>query len=256
MYRLMTPTETFGTVLFSPNGPVRHRTQHGFVVDELGLRVVRGAVKPGESFPPEEDLCASLGVSRGALREAVKALRAKGMVDLRPAKGTRVQPREAWNFLDADVLRWQQEVDAQLLLANLAELRLGGEPSAARLAALRATDDDVRGLREAYRLMAEAVDQGQAKAFNDADVRFHLAVLRASHNELYLSLGRAIEMALRASFDVTATLAGAIKATLPTHEKLLDAISSADPNKAERVGGRLVEEFMEDLDLVQKVSRI
>jgi DNA-binding FadR family transcriptional regulator len=236
-----------GRLLFGADGRVRHRTQHGHVVDELGLRIVSGEVRPGETFPAEPELCASLGVSRGALREAVKALRAKGMVDLRPGTGTTVRSREEWNFLDRDVLHWQEQTAWTPLVLNLAELRSAVEPAAARLAALRATAADVRDLERACAAMARAASDGGApEAFNDADVAFHIAVLRASHNDLYLSLGKAIEIVLRASFDHTATVAGAIAATVPSHEELLNAITSRDEDASSNAARKLVEEFLEE----------
>lgn len=235
-----------GSLLFGEDGRVRHRTQHGHVVDELGLRIVRGDVQPGQAFPAEPELCASLGVSRGTLREAMKALRAKGVIELRPRTGTKVRPRANWNFLDPDVLRWQAQTERRRLFLNLAELRLAVEPAAARLAALRATPDDLAELHEAYRLMANTAAAGQPEAFNEADVRFHIAVLRACRNDLYLAVGKAIEMALRASFDLTATLDGAIQNTVPSHKELLEAIASGDAERSFKVGETLVEEFFDE----------
>lgn len=235
--------------LFGEDGRVRHRTQHGHVVDELGLRILRGDLAPGDAFPAEPELCASLGVSRGALREAMKALRAKGLVDLRPGSGTKVRPRTDWNFLDEGVLRWQEQTDRYSLIISLAELRLAVEPAAARLAALRATEDDHLELNRAYELMAAAAQDGSSPAaFNDADVQFHLAVLHACHNDLYLALGKAIDVVLRASFGVTSTLKGAVEGTVPTHKQLLDAIVSHDPERSSKIGQSLVEEFFDEFN--------
>lgn len=235
--------------LFGDDGRVRHRTQHGHVVDELGLRILRGDIASGNAFPAEPELCASLGVSRGALREAMKALRAKGLVDVRPGTGTRVEPRSDWNFLDEDVLRWQEQTDRQSLILSLAELRLAVEPVAARLAALRATEDDYTELNRTYELMVAAAQDGSSPAaFNDADVQFHLAVLRACHNDIYLALGKAIDVVLRASFDVTSTLEGAIEGTVPTHRQLLDAIMSHDAERSYKLGQTLVEEFLDEFN--------
>src|SRR5437762_13173507 len=80
------------------------RNRHGQVVHELGRRIVGGTCPPGEALPNEEELCRELGVSRTALRESVKVLAAKGLVESRPRIGTRVRASASWNLLDPDVL--------------------------------------------------------------------------------------------------------------------------------------------------------
>jgi DNA-binding FadR family transcriptional regulator len=83
------------------------RGLHGRVIRELGLRIVGGALPPGSSLPNEDELGAELGVSRTVVREAVKVLLAKGLVEVRPRTGTRVRPRRSWHLLDPDVVAWQ-----------------------------------------------------------------------------------------------------------------------------------------------------
>lgn len=82
------------------------RSLHGQVAHDIGRRILGGLVKPGELLPSETELSQRLGVSRTALREAIKVLAGKGLIESRPKTGTRVRPRETWNFLDPDVLTW------------------------------------------------------------------------------------------------------------------------------------------------------
>ena len=98
-------------------------------------------------FPNEAELCLQLGVSRTILREAVKVLADKGMVEVRQRLGTRALPRSAWNQLDPDILGWRAELgpDAGFLL-ELCEVRLAIEPTAAGFAAVRATADEVAAI--------------------------------------------------------------------------------------------------------------
>ena len=86
---------------------------HGRIVHAIGRRILSGDLRPGDLLPAEPDL----GASRTVVREAVKVLAAKGLVESRPKTGTRVRPRDAWNLLDPDVLAWQQDgaVDDALL---------------------------------------------------------------------------------------------------------------------------------------------
>src|ERR671936_3107405 len=85
------------------------RGLHGAIVHDIGVRIMRGELQPGDLLPTEEELRGELAVSRTVLREAIKVLAAKGLVESRPKTGTRVRPRQSWNLLDPDVLAWQQE---------------------------------------------------------------------------------------------------------------------------------------------------
>lgn len=224
----------------TPFATLRPHTTHAHVVDLLGLRILAGDVPPGAALPTEGVLSGQLAVSRGALREAVKALVAKGLLEVRPRTGTRVRPREAWNFLDRDVLRWQRQADEERLLRNLSELRHAVEPEAARLAAARAGDDELDQLREAYAAMERAVEGGDLPAFNDADVAFHRTLLRAAGNDLFGSLEQAIEVSLRDSFTALSARPGAPRATLPLHRAVLDAVTAGDPELAAAAAYRVV----------------
>ncbi|MQA02422.1 MAG: FCD domain-containing protein [Streptosporangiales bacterium] len=229
-----------GGVNETPFLAVRPHTTHAHVVDQLGLRILAGEVTPGVALPTEAVLAGQLGVSRGALREAVKALVAKGLLEVRPRTGTRVRPRDAWNFLDRDVLRWQREADEQRLLRNLTELRHAVEPEAARLAADRATDAELDELRRTYATMESAAESGDMPTFNEADVAFHRTLLRAADNDLFGSLEQAIEVSLRDSFTTLSAKPGAPDATLPLHRAVLDAVLARDGELAAAAAYRVV----------------
>ena len=101
------------------------RSLHGQVAHDIGRRILGGLVKPGELLPSETELSQRLGVSRTALREAIKVLAGKGLIESRPKTGTRVRPRESWNFLDPDVLTWAFDGNTKPAFSNsLAEVRL------------------------------------------------------------------------------------------------------------------------------------
>src|SRR5205814_3934470 len=119
---------------------------HGRIVHAIGRRILSGDLRPGDLLPAEPDL----GASRTVVREAVKVLAAKGLVESRPKTGTRVRPRTAWNLIDPDVLAWRLETkpDRQFF-QELIEIRRVVEPEVARLATTRATDDEVGALEQA-----------------------------------------------------------------------------------------------------------
>src|SRR5205809_5241457 len=121
---------------------------HGRIVHAIGRRILSGDLRPGDLLPAEPDL----GASRTVVREAVKVLAAKGLVESRPKTGTRVRPRDAWNLLDPDVLAWQREgASPAQFLRKLTEVRRIVEPAAAELAAERASSRELAGVEDAYR---------------------------------------------------------------------------------------------------------
>ncbi|TDD68513.1 FadR family transcriptional regulator [Jiangella aurantiaca] len=204
---------------------------HGAVVAHLGELIVRGDVSPGEPLDPVR-LEGELGVSRTVVREALRVLAAKGMVDARPKRGTIVRPREEWALLDADVLRWQAQNRADdAFLSDLAEVRDIVEPAGARLAAARRTDGDLATLRDALAIMADP--DASVDAVIEADLVFHRALLAAAHNELLWQMEQVIATGLRAR-DLLVYGRGPWTESVPAHRAVLDAVAAGDAGGAER----------------------
>jgi DNA-binding FadR family transcriptional regulator len=216
---------------------------HGRVVEWIGLRIVSGEFDAGAQLPNEADLAARLSVSRGGVREAIKALAAKGMVEPRPRLGTRVLPRPEWNLMDRDVIEWHGRAADLAFLQDLMELRLMVEPGAARLAAERADENQIAMLQAAYEGMAIHASRlpDDEDAFVEADLTFHLTVLRASGNQLIEQLGRLLETGLHHALEATSQLPGGVRATLPLHRAVLTAIRGHKPVAAERATKRLLD---------------
>jgi len=206
------------------------RNLHGQVVHELGRRIVGGACTPGQALPNEEDLCRELGVSRTAIREAVKVLAAKGLVESRPRIGTRVRPTLAWNLLDPDVLAWRCATlpDPGFVL-QLAEMREIIEPASAALAARNRTQAQLRRIEDAYAAMAASTTIDD---WVEADLEFHSAILDATNNPLLLPLAAMIATALESLLSLSARKASNFKVALPDHGLVLDAIRQQDDDRA------------------------
>lgn len=218
----------------------------GSATERLGRRIVAGDVRPGDHLPTELDLVEELQVGRGVVREAIKALEAKGLVVSRPRTGTHVLERESWNFLDPDVLQWMGEHAPERRDHALADLRHALEPRAAALAAERATEDDVAAMVQAFETMAASAAT-DSDAFTQADRDFHAAVLRATHNDLFVSLGHALEVALVSAFTTGARTPGAAAAAVPKHELVLHAIRIGDPAVAAAAANTLVDASVHDI---------
>ncbi|HJP79117.1 MAG TPA: FadR/GntR family transcriptional regulator [Pseudonocardiaceae bacterium] len=216
---------------------------HGRVVEWLGLRIVSGEYEPGTQLPNEADLADRLGVSRGGVREAVKALAAKGLVEPRPRLGTRVLARADWNLMDRDVIEWHGRNADPGFLRDLFNLRRMIEPEAAREAAANATEDQLAALAAAYEGMARNAPNlpGSEDAFVAADLAFHLTLLRASGNQLVEQLGRLLETGLHHALEVNSHLPGGVAATLPLHKSVLAAVRNGKPNAASKAMRALLE---------------
>ena len=227
---------------------------HGQIVHAIGHQIVSGEIPPGEQLPTE----AALPASRTVLREAIKVLAAKGLVESRPKTGTRVRPRHAWNLLDPDVLAWHQDsVPPAALLSELTEVRLIVEPAAAELAARRAGVAEVQAIDEAYRDMEVAL-RGRVKdyeAFNQADMQFHQAIVRACGNELLEQMGQVVYSALLVAFLATSRLPGRAKASLPEHRAILDAIRGRHASRARAAMRLLVESTAREIERLPRHRR-
>lgn len=224
----------------TPSATYSGRNLHGQVVNQLGRRVVGGGYAAGALLPNEAQLCQELQVSRTALREAVKVLAAKGLLEARPRIGTRVRARDQWNLLDPDILAWRCACGADPeFLRHLSELRDIMEPAAAALAATSRTPQQLAAIGSALQAMREAASIAQ---WVQADLAFHTAVLQATNNPLLMPLAAIIGSALELLLGVTARSADDFRRGLPDHEKVFAAIESGDaPNALHRMAGLLAD---------------
>jgi DNA-binding FadR family transcriptional regulator len=222
------------------------RNLHRQIVHALGRRILQGKIQPGDALQAAETMAAS----RTALREAIKVLTAKGLVEAKPKIGTRVTPRESWNLLDPDVMAWQHDgTPRRTFLKKLTEVRAVIEPQAAAFAAERASATDVKALELAYRDMeaAFATTGDDVEAFVEADMRFHLTILRACGNELLEQMTRVVYSALIVSFSTTSRLPGSARRSLPKHHAILQAIAAGHPARARAAMQSLVAETAREI---------
>lgn len=226
------------------------RGLHGRVVDELGLRIMSGNLEAGAIVDTEE-LASSYDVSRTVVREALKVLAGKGLIDARPRRGTYVRERTNWNLLDPDVLRWQfDSVTDVAILEKLHEVRVMVEPAAAELAAQRRTDEDLAVLFEAVDQMAIA--EANADTIADADLRFHLGLIAATHNELVEQLSIIIGIGLSARDQYVHTHRVSIKRGLEMHRQIAVAVEQRDPAAARARMTALLESAANDVRELQR----
>ncbi|MDE0048660.1 MAG: FadR/GntR family transcriptional regulator [Rhodospirillales bacterium] len=209
------------------------------IVQELGRRIVAGAYGQGDLLEDEGALAARYQVSRSVIRDAVKILVGKGLLEVRRGIGTRVRSRSAWALLDDDVLAWHQSAPvSHAFLQQLTDLRLVIEPKAARWAAERGTAEGHALIAEAQARMEQ--EKGSIDDFIVADALFHRAVLRAADNEFLLAMESAVFSALLISIRLTNRDPRENEESIPFHRAVADAILARDAAEAEARMERLL----------------
>lgn len=203
---------------------VRSSRLYEQIVQQVEESIHKGELKPGDQLPPERELAEQFGVSRTAVREAVKALREKGMVEAYPGRGTFIT--------DGTPYSMRQSLDRMMRSGNegfafLAEVREILEPQIAALATTRADEEDLRALREQVAIMDAA--KNDPEAFIEADLDFHLALAEAAANPIILSLIDSIVGLLREQRMGIFQVEGGPDRGQYHHKKILEAIEFRDP---------------------------
>ena len=223
------------------------RNLHERIANTLGEQIVGGRHPPGHALPTEIELCASLSVSRSALREAFKLLAAKRLIVSRQKVGTLVRPRTDWNMLDPEVLAWHlRAAPSDAFVTGLFEVRKIVEPAAAALAAERRTPEALARIETALADMFRFQDG--AGDLTEADLRFHQSILDATGNHFLASFGAVIESALGASFQLSWHSGHHTpEYSLRQHQAVAEAIRDRRAGDAHAVMAQLLRSASEDV---------
>jgi GntR family transcriptional repressor for pyruvate dehydrogenase complex len=198
------------------------------IVDQVETRILSGELNPGDKLPPERELAKQFGVSRTAVREAIKALTLKGLIAVYPGRGTFV--------VDSTSMAVRHSIDMLIKVGKkdgitaLVEIREILEPEIAALAATRADPEQIATLQDAVDMMEDCMDD--PSAFVEADLDFHLALAQATNNALIPALIDSLVDLLREHRLRSATVPGALERGQPFHKMILDAVKQKDPDMA------------------------
>lgn len=198
------------------------------IVQQIEESIVKGDLKPGDQLPAERDLAQRFGVSRTAVREAVKALREKGLVEAYSGRGTFITDgttQAVRQSLDLMVKIGQSEGSSQL-----AEVRAILEPEIAALAAQRIQESELATMREAVAVMDRSNQDPQA--YIEADLDFHLALAEGADNPMILSLLDPIVGLLREQRLRIFQVPGGPQRGQVHHKRILEAVERHDPEAA------------------------
>lgn len=230
--------------------PIPSKSQHALIVQQLGLKIVSGEISENEKLPSEVDLCEEYKVSRPVFREAIRVLNAKGLTYSRPKIGTVVRPKDEWHLLDPDVLFWLiQTTPEHEFFKTLSTVRRVLEPELAYIAASTATAEDIERIKQAYDGMEKATT---VEEFIEPDIQFHLAIAKATHNDLLAYMSKMLVLPLQQSIQVTSLRPNLQGHSLPRHKAILTAIENKDPLSARHASLVQLDDTKMAYDLIKK----
>lgn len=212
--------------------------------------ILAGSLRPGDKLPPERELAEQFGVSRTAVREAVKALREKGLVEIQPGRGTFIT--DSTSEVMRDSLDFIVKVGLSDGVANLNEVRTLMEPGIAARAAKKATEADIETMERAVAAMDQALDN--AEAFAEADLAFHLALAHATRNPLIPILLDPIVDLLREHRKRIFLVDGGPQRGQYHHKRILAAIKRRDADAAHQAMCEHLQQVLTDSEAVPKLT--
>ncbi len=226
-------------------GGVQRQQVYEAVMEQIRADIASGQLDPGDRLESVRDLAQRLGVGQSSVREAVRVLSYMGLLRIKHGGGIFVTERsgiEATNPIDTllDVERAS--------LRHLMELRLAVEPMSARWAAERAApserDDIERRCGEVQDVLRRGVEFQERSEFQEEDIAFHMAIVRAAHNPLVLDTLERVHAQLRLGRRVTAHVPQLVDSALHFHPQIAQSILARDPGRAENFSRAHVEDVL------------
>jgi len=213
------------------------------IVQQIEASILRGELVEGSQLPPERDLAKKFGVSRTAVREAIKALQEKGLVDAFPGRGTFVTNGRSNSLRRSlDEIARSDDPEGRAHLLGFREIV---EPEIAAWAALLANKEETAALREAYQAMNQALRDPEA--YVEADLDFHLTLAEAAGNPIVLSLIDSIVGMLREQRLQIFEVEGGPQRGQMYHEQILEAVEKRLPDRARAAMKAHLKQVREDL---------
>jgi DNA-binding FadR family transcriptional regulator len=224
------------------HGNIPRRGVFGHFVHDFGRRIVGGEYPPGATLPNEPEIALRFGIRRTIIREAMKCLAGKGLIEIKTRVGTRVRARNDWHHLDSDVMVWHYETGpSREIMRYIKDLRRVLEPQATVRAAERATPEYIARISAAFDEMSASL--GDVRAHSDADLKFHAAIFAATENMIYAQLIDLIGVAIYANRVLSARerVLESQRRVLDLHRDILDAIRDHDQDGALLASHRLLD---------------
>jgi GntR family transcriptional repressor for pyruvate dehydrogenase complex len=194
------------------------------IIERLTSLIIEGGLRPGDQLFTERELMTRLGVGRSSLREAIKTLSALGILDIRHGTGTFIS--SGGTSMLTRPLKWGLFL-TRTSVRDVIDARASMEISMARWAAERATDDEIKDIADLLQRLEE--NEGDAIKYVQYDLAFHMAIAKASHNELFLSILTMLQHILRVWMETTFAERSSSNNSMQLHRQIFAAIQARDP---------------------------
>ena len=198
------------------------------IADSIEALIANGTLRPGDRLPSERDLAKLFGLGRPTVREAIRLLEQRGLLEMRPRSGayvTEIEPTDLAHSLHRFLTFGGYELEDLLTFRELLE------PKVAELAAKRATAEEVDRLRELVDTLYQASVEADAAMYAATDASFHMALATASHSELFVGIMGGLEGAVE-SYLTELTVAPVREEGRLSHRLVVDAVAAGDPPRA------------------------
>lgn len=206
------------------------RSLHVQVARSIARKILSAELAQDEIIPSEMALCEQFNVSRTALREAVKLLTSKGLLESKPKVGTRVTSSDHWNYLDPQLLEWVTGLgNNEDVYTEFLALRRAIEPAAAALAAKNATAEQRILLSATFQEMDDLTKNFDAERWVEVDMQFHRLVFLSSGNSFYLPFANILATMFKSFIGHSSEKGGTC---IKEHRAIYTAIMAGDADKA------------------------
>ncbi|KJS37071.1 MAG: GntR family transcriptional regulator [Rhodospirillaceae bacterium BRH_c57] len=225
------------------------------ITDYLARRIFSGELLPGDVAPKETELADTFAISRASVRSGLAPLAALGIIQRQAGRGTTVQEYSEWTILDPAVTGWMVDYAAPnpAFLREIFEFRRTTEPLVAAMAASRAKACDTVAIEEAFDAMARHCDDERSgerdSAFTLADIDFHSAIYRATHNLVWAQLAHILRPSILLVIRQSNDTADELRDSLERHRTLMDSIRLRNPEAAFDAALRVMNRTGHDLGL-------
>lgn len=223
--------------------PIQSNKVYEQIAEQIEKLILSGELRSGDRLPTERELAEQFQASRTAVREAMKTLAQKGLVDMRPGRGTIVIDGTSKAMRHS--LGLMMRVGQAGSSTSLVEVREILEPGIAALAAIRATEEDITAMREAVTVMDTSLDD--ADTYITADNNFHQALAKGTQNILILALVDSIVNLLSEQRKQIFSVKGGPERGQIHHKRILEAVLRHDPEAAREAMHAHLRQVREDV---------
>lgn len=230
--------------------PIHSGRLYEQIVAQIETRILNGELRPGDQLPSERELAEQFGVSRTAIREAMKALTQKGLVEIHPGRGTYVTDSTSQAIRHSiDLL---VKIGSEDGIRDLVEVREIIEPEIAALAASRASEEHITCMQEAVDAMDRAMNDPET--YIEADLDFHLALAQGSNNTLIPVLIDTLVDLLREHRKRAASVDGGLERGQPFHKTILEAVILKDSDAARDTMRAHLQQIRKDIETALSIE--